>query len=119
MSELPFTLKSFVPALMVRDVDAMVAFYCDLLGFEVAFVNEGVYAVLRRGDVELHIGCDLDYSPGGHGSAYLFVENVDALYERATTRAKIVHAIKDQSYGLRDFLMEDPEGNRIGMAQRR
>jgi predicted enzyme related to lactoylglutathione lyase len=54
----------------------------------------------------------------GQGSAYFFAQEVDAIYESCSQKAKVIDPIGDRDYGLRDFLIEDPEGNRVGIAQR-
>jgi predicted enzyme related to lactoylglutathione lyase len=110
-------LMQIAPAFAVRDLDAMVEFYGNALGFEARY-KSGVYAVLSSDDVQLHLYPERDGFKAGQSSAYIFVQNVDAVYEKASKLAKVVHPIADQEYGLRDFLMEDPEGNRIGIAQR-
>lgn len=105
------------PAFAARDFDALVRFYCDVLGFQQRFKTP-VYAVLGREDAQLHIYPQRDGKVAGQGSAYFFTQGVDAIYEMCKAGAKIIHPIKNQEYGLRDFLMEDPEGNRIGIAER-
>jgi catechol 2,3-dioxygenase-like lactoylglutathione lyase family enzyme len=110
-------LVQIAPAFAVRDLDAMVDFYRRLLGFEARYKTD-VYAVLAGDDVQLHLYPARDGFNPGQSSAYIFVQGVDAIYAKASELAKIVHPIADQSYGLRDFLMEDPEGNRVGIAQR-
>jgi catechol 2,3-dioxygenase-like lactoylglutathione lyase family enzyme len=110
-------LMQIAPAFAVRDLDAMVAFYGKALGFEARY-KTSVYAVLNSDDVQLHMYPERDGFKAGQSSAYIFVRGVDEIFEKASGVAKIVHPIADQEYGLRDFLMEDPEGNRVGIAQR-
>jgi len=105
------------PAFAARDFEGLVAFYRDVLGFEVGY-KTGVYAVLARDGVQLHIYPERDGAVGGNNSAYFFVDGVDEIYEAVRERANIIHPISDQDYGLRDFLIADPEGNKIGIAQR-
>ncbi|MBX3459666.1 MAG: VOC family protein [Planctomycetes bacterium] len=110
-------LIEIAPAFAVRNLDAMCAFYGKLLGLEATYKTP-VYAVLRNGPVQMHLYPERDGKVAGQGSAYVFVHAVDDVYATAQAIAKIIHQISDQAYGLRDFLMEDPEGNRIGVAQR-
>jgi catechol 2,3-dioxygenase-like lactoylglutathione lyase family enzyme len=112
------SFNQVAPAFAARDFEGMVAFYCDVLGFEVGY-KTGVYAALARDGVQLHIYPERDGTVGGNNSAYFFVDGVDAIYEAVRERATIIHPISDQDYGLRDFLMADPEGNMIGIAQRK
>lgn len=111
------TLLEIAPAFAVRDLDAMCEFYGKLLGLSPTYQTE-VYAVLRNGPVQLHLYPQRDGMKAGQGSAYVFVEGVDEVHARARQLATVVHPLKDQAYGLRDFLMQDPEGNRVGIAQR-
>lgn len=111
------SFKQVAPAFAAKDFDGLVKFYRDVLGFEASYKTD-VYAVLVRDDVMLHVYPERDGMVGGNNSAYFFVEGVDAIYEQVRERATIVHPISDQEYGLRDFLMEDPEGNKIGISQR-
>jgi uncharacterized glyoxalase superfamily protein PhnB len=110
-------LLQIAPAFAVRNFDGMIGFYRQLLALEIRYRTED-YAVLGRGDIQLHLYPEREGFKAGQGSAYMFVEGADALYATASKLAKIVHPIADQPYGLRDFLMEDPEGNRVGIAQR-
>ncbi len=45
------------------------------------------------------------------------VDDVDAMYRRATDNdVTIVHDIGDRPYGLRDFIIRDPDGFRLRFA---
>ncbi len=45
------------------------------------------------------------------------VDDVDSLYRRATDNdVTIVHDICDRPYGLRDFIIRDPDGFRLRFA---
>jgi predicted enzyme related to lactoylglutathione lyase len=48
----------------------------------------------------------------------LFVDDVDALH-RACVAAKvaIIKALADKDYGMRAFVIADPDGNRIDIGQ--
>ncbi|MBZ0137666.1 MAG: VOC family protein [Planctomycetes bacterium] len=115
MSEVRF--NQVAPAFAARDFEALVTFYRDVMGFAENY-KTGVYAVLSRDAVQIHLYPERDGKVGGHNSAYFFIDGVDAFYESVKDRVNVVHPISDQEYGLRDFLMQDPEGNNIGVAQR-
>jgi predicted enzyme related to lactoylglutathione lyase len=105
------------PAFAAKDYESLVSFYVDVMGFEATYKTD-VYAVLNRDGVMLHVYPERDGKVGGHNSAYFFIDGVDAFYASVKDKVRIVHPISDQEYGLRDFLMQDPEGNNIGVAQR-
>lgn len=111
------TFKQVAPAFAAKDFDGLVKFYVDVLGFTPTYKTP-VYAVLVRDEVMLQFYPERDGMVGGNNSAYFFVEGVDEIFEGVKDHASIIHPISDQEYGLRDFLMADPEGNKIGIAQR-
>ena len=123
MRELAF----LAPEFFVSDVGATVRFYTQVLDFEVVRLEtQGsvpVFAVLGLGDVVVLI--DRQESIGGapptpRGLAVnirVMVPDVDAVYDRARAAgATISRAIGDRDYGLRDFIVRDPDGFRIRFA---
>ncbi len=109
-----------------RDVQAAADYYCDALGFECpAGVIPGlgdqppIYAVLRRSGAELHVQIRRHAIWGDdrnrvERSAYFYVNDADALHqELAGKGAKIFQAPKQMPYGLRELVIEDPEGHRV------
>lgn len=104
------------PSFAARDVAALVAFYGRAMEL-MPIYQSPEYAVLARDGVELHIYPQRDGAVAGNNSAYFYVSGVDEIFERVKAEAKVIHAIGDKPYGLRDFLFEDPEGNKVGVAQ--
>lgn len=109
--------ESATTVLVVRDVAAAVDYYRDVLGFPVDFTyGEPVfYAGVRHGAVSLHLhaAARAPRQPG-HGSAYVFIDDVDAYYAQITARgAKTEGPPVNEPYGLRDFGALDPDGNRL------
>lgn len=108
----------------VKDVAASLAHYRDILGFSVDFVwgDPPTYACLCRDAVALHLVADaIAGRPVGQGQLSIFVRDVDAIRaELAGKGARIVKPPRDYDYGMRDFDLVDPDGNRIvyGMASK-
>lgn len=102
---------------VVRDVLASVAWYRDVLGFEIAFTyGEPVfYAGVERGDVLIHLQAASDTTRQcGQGAINIFVTKVDALYgDFKANGADLPMTPGDRPYGLRDFSLSDPDGNRL------
>ena len=101
----------------VRDITASLAYYRNKLGFDVAF-EYGVptcYVGLCSGDVSLHlIAASRTPRQPGHGTACIYVDDIDALHVDLTKRgAKVIKAPANQDYGLRDFDVADLDGNMI------
>lgn len=114
------------PTLRCRDAQAMAAWLNDVLGFteHAVYRDNGViqHAELAFGSSLLMIGQDRDDDYGrlvGGGEAagrtdalYLAVDDADAVHARAKAAgARIERDLQDTSYGSREFMCRDPEGN--------
>ena len=105
----------------VADVPKSLAFYRDQLGFAVTFTWEepASYAVLKAGEqVQIHLSQRegiKEASTTGIGTLmYIFVHDVNGLYEAYTQREIDIHTpIGDREYGMRDFDILDPDGHII------
>ncbi len=120
-----------IPILPCRSIGEILGFY-RALGFEVTYQQTApnTYAVVERGDIELHFFVlkALD-AADNWGSCYVRVADVDSLYEAFTTglRASLgrlpsrgvprINALRDMSYGVRQFVVVDPGGNYIRIGQ--
>ena len=109
------SLVGAAPVLVVRDVLASVAHYRDVLGFRVEFTyGEPVfYAGVERGNVLIHLqaASETKRQPG-HGGINIFVTEVDALYQELKSRgARTLNEPRDYPYGMRDFNVQDLDGN--------
>jgi catechol 2,3-dioxygenase-like lactoylglutathione lyase family enzyme len=73
---------SAIPVLHVKDIDASVRFYTEVLGFTQAF-RYGTYVGLKLGKCGIHI-CPPDDSgpPVGGGNAYIICDEVDDYFGR-------------------------------------
>jgi catechol 2,3-dioxygenase-like lactoylglutathione lyase family enzyme len=107
---------SVSPVFHVSDLERSIGFYKDVLGFAEDFRFES-YVGLKHGDVALHItvGGSGDYRrPIGGGTVYIFCDSVDSFYESITSRgARPSSAPSDTAYGMRDFVVHDPDGNQV------
>ena len=111
--------RRVVPDLPVREVAAAVRFWTDVLGFRVSFTRgqPPVYAVVGRDDVEVALHAERGPAHrAGHARCYVKVTNVEAAYDEFRTRgAKVVQELSAHSYGLKDFVIADSDGNQIGV----
>lgn len=110
-------------------MEETIAFYRDLLGFEVDMHPAPGFARLRRGDLALLLnapgaggaGAETDAGqpePGGWNRFQLSTDDLDADLERlrvagATLRTGIVEGM-----GGRQLLVEDPSGNPVELFER-
>lgn len=114
------------PFAQYEDAHAAIDWLCNAFGFEKHEVHEGedravVHAELALGTSVFMLGSAGNDELGLRtprelgavsGGVYVLVEDIDAHYERARAAgAEIVRELADTSYGSRDYLARDPEGN--------
>ncbi|MEU6881932.1 VOC family protein [Streptomyces sp. NPDC046712] len=120
-----------IPILPCRTLPPVLEFYT-ALGFEVTFQQKSPnpYAVVERGGIELQFFGVKQYEPEQSiSTCYVLTDDVDGLHAafRAGLKAAYgripvrglprIGALKDMSYGVRQFLMTDPGGNCIRIGQ--
>jgi Ser/Thr protein kinase RdoA (MazF antagonist) len=116
----PVRLSSFSPIFPVHDLPRALAHYASL-GFEVNSYGHELYGFADRDGVSLHLSAEGRHEhDGGHGhehagSAYLYVDDADALYERWATPGfgGLTRRVGDTPYKLREGSHTDPDGNLI------
>lgn len=103
----------------VSDLEAALAYYTGVLGFSERF-RFGDYAGVEHGEVQIHLSGpqSMNKRQVGQGSIYIFCDDVDDYYAEITEKgAKAQAEPKDYEYGMRDFVVEDPDGNLVGFGQ--
>ena len=109
------------PFMHVTDIEQAVAFFRDILGFELLH-RHGGYAYVHRETVGFRLleGTGEDAAPPGtrRFAYYIDVHDVDRLYAELkpkldTLPARDVYGPVDQSYGQRELLVLAPDGNLI------
>jgi catechol 2,3-dioxygenase-like lactoylglutathione lyase family enzyme len=129
--------SSFLP---LDDPEESLAFYRDVLGFEVRLdVGAGAYRWITVGpagqpdtaivlappmanpgvtDDEKKVIAEM-MAKGTYGAVVLATKDVDATFaEIASRNAEVVQEPTDQPYGVRDCAIRDPAGNLIRIQQR-
>jgi uncharacterized glyoxalase superfamily protein PhnB len=114
------------PTFRYRDAAAMIAWLTDIFGFTVrASYKDGNGAVqhaeLAYGSAMIMLGTVADDAYGamvgsavvpGAKSTYVAVDDPDALFAKAEAAGvTIEEGLTDRSYGSREFIVRDPEGN--------
>ena len=102
-----------VPELPVVDVERAQKHYRDVLGFEVGWLYPGKeIGAVSRGNVAIFFRKRArPFEPGVH---WVFAEDLDATYEELkSSGAKIVAPLQKMPWGLRQFTVEDLDGNRF------
>jgi len=112
----PPMLEKALPSLPCTDVAAAVAHYRDILGFRINYQQADLGVMDRDAITLLLIARTPRHT--GIGSAYFYIANADALYAELTAKgANVQGEPVSQPWGLREFLVLDPEGNELRFAQ--
>src|SRR5262245_38815342 len=102
---------------VVQDVLRAVEHYRDVLGFHTEFTygEPTFYAGVERDGVDIHLqAASKTHRQPGHGAVNGFVTDVDALYQELKSRgARVLNEPKDYPYGMRDFDVNDLDGNQL------
>ncbi len=115
---------SAAPQFVVPDPARSAEYYRDILGFEIlGYLGDPPrFAMLARDDVQIHLGqgtgapATSNAARRRHGvDAYIWVDDVDTLAIELKERgAKILDGPSSRSYGLREMVIEDLDGFRLG-----
>lgn len=118
-------LYHITPFMHVPDIDAAIAFFTDILGFNCRF-RQGTYAYVQREEAAFRLlqNAGDDGAPPGNRRFcyYIDVEDVDAICEELKPKIPLlndgdVHGPIDQIYGQRELLVLAPDGNIIAFGQ--
>jgi catechol 2,3-dioxygenase-like lactoylglutathione lyase family enzyme len=111
----PMMLKA-LPQLPFDHVAAAVAYYRDVLGFRINYQQHDLGVMDRDRITVLLIARTERHT--GIGSAYVYVEDADALYAELRAKgARVQGEPVSHPWGLRDFRVLDIEGNWIAFGQ--
>ena len=108
------------PFMHVDDIEVALAFFVDILGFEVPFSKAG-YAYVEREGAAFRIlerDCPRQQPPERQFRYYIDVRDVDALHAELKPRLDTlpegdVHGPVDKDYGQRELLVLAPDGDLI------
>ncbi|MDQ3815272.1 MAG: VOC family protein [Armatimonadota bacterium] len=130
MAEKDYGMHELQPVLPVKDVLVTVAYYCDVLGFQVDFAD-ATYARVRQNKVCLRfaeakvensgwLNLPENGEPAPTGYMYIHLghedgsEDMDGLFNEYRAKGvKIITEPTIQPYGLRQFDIEDCNGYRF------
>lgn len=102
-----------VPELPVSDVERAQQHYRDALGFDVGWLYpDKEIGAVSRGNVAIFFRKRTrPFEPAVH---WVFAEDIDATYDEfRSSGAKIVEPLEEKPWGLRQFTVEDIDGNRF------
>jgi uncharacterized glyoxalase superfamily protein PhnB len=103
--------------LQVSNLENAIQFYIESLGFEKEFIygDPPFYAGVKINDVIIHLNtAECNTERCGMGSLYIFCDEVDSYYEKVKeANVQITTELETFPYGMRDFQIQDPDGNRV------
>lgn len=113
-----------IPTLPSRSLTNTIRFY-HALGFSAkSFEPDNPYAILRRGDIEIHFFSHPDLNPAAsHAGCYIRVSDADVLYQHFQAAAlpskgiPRIDALQDKPWGMREFAIVDEDGNLLRIGQ--
>ena len=109
-------LEQTLPHMPVDDVAAAIAHYRDVFGFQVNYAQDDLGVMYRDKATFLLIQRTPKHT--GIGSFSIYIADADILHaELLGKKANIEAPPVSRPWGLRDFTVTDPEGNRITFAQ--
>jgi len=125
-------IKKLTPNLIVRNVEASLKFYREILGLETAITvpdqSPYIFASVSNGSVEIFFNDQktvaseypkLAAAIAASLTLYMEVDSLPTVLDRVQKAgAKISMPVTDQFYGMKEFAFEDPDGYTITIAQK-
>ncbi|HWL10791.1 MAG TPA: VOC family protein [Planctomicrobium sp.] len=101
--------------LTVSDLDVSLRYFVDTLGFREDF-RFGQYAGIKYDACCIHLSLlgNPNTTVPGAGVVYIFCDDVDNYYTQIRERGAVTDGPPhDYEYGIRDFIVRDPDGNQL------
>ena len=105
------TFKRIAPIFAVRDLESAADHY-QRLGFNIRRYEGGGYAYATRDGIEIHLGVNASDSVTT-SSAYIWVEDADALASQWASSGVDVRPPQDTPWGQHEGAVVDHDGNVI------
>ena len=105
------------PTLPVTDMDEAISFY-EAAGFEIERYDEGFAFVSRdeQSTFNLDLAPHIDRARNGAG-CYIIIGGVDEWHSKVAAAGLDVTAVEDMPWGMHEFTLTDPAGNRVRIGE--
>lgn len=110
-------ITNIFPVFAVRNIEEARDYYQAKLGFTIRWSWGDPVSRLGvgLGDIEIQLEGEGMGAPSGPSVVYCHMTDVDSYYQECRKRGAIIHMeLADRPWGIRDFRVCDPTGNRIG-----
>ncbi|MCV2351217.1 bleomycin resistance protein [Paucibacter sp. Y2R2-4] len=111
------SIDKSIPVLPSRSLPRTITFY-EKLGFSGLLLASGTYAILSRGDLELHFFPHPELKPEAcYAACYMRVADVDALHSAfasaglPTQGIPRMEGVENKPWMMREFALVDENGN--------
>lgn len=110
-------IKRSEPVFAVKDLGETLAFYRDVLGGvdEWTYGEPADFGGIRLGGAQLKFGLqpELAERVAGH-EHFIYCDPIDGVYKQhRAAGARIVQELKSQPWGMREYVVEDPNGYQL------
>jgi uncharacterized glyoxalase superfamily protein PhnB len=113
-------MNRLIPMLPVKSMPVSVRFYCKMLGFEVETRNDDWgWAMLRFNECRLMVDQSINAHPDSPRDPilYLYPDDVVEYHKQVRRNGLAVPELNVTFYGLTEFRISDPDGNRLWIGQ--
>lgn len=108
-----------IPMLPVNHLATSIEFYAKL-GFAIERREDHWgWARLRNGDCEIMLDQSINQHPSAPRQSviYLYPDNIDDYHRQARAAGLELPDLEETFYGMREFRLDDPDGNRLWIGQ--
>lgn len=112
-------MNSLIPMLPVRSMPESIEFYWKL-GFSVEQRNDDWgWAMLCFAECRLMVDQSINVHPGAHRASvlYLYPDDISEFHKQVRRNGLVVPDLNVTFYGMTDFRIDDPDGNRLWIGQ--
>ena len=115
-------MNRLIPMLPVKSMPPSLDFYCRMLGFEVERrKDDWGWAMLRFDECRLMLDQSINAHPDNRRDSilYLYPDDVVEYHKQVRRNGLAVPELDVTFYGLTEFRISDPDGNRLWIGQNR